>query len=67
MSKPDRKPPRPLPVDPNAGKTMWLKCRAKAGCEGNSCTYQMRFQLPAGGQSVRYRCNTCSGSFHITF
>jgi hypothetical protein len=66
-AKKERKPPVPPPVDPMAGKSVWMKCRARAGCEGNSCVYQMRFRLPAGGQSIRYRCATCGGSFHITY
>lgn len=63
----EKKPPTPLPNDPQAGKSVWMKCRAKAGCEGNNCVYVRKFRLPAGGQSIRYRCSTCTGTFHITY
>lgn len=63
----DKKPPVPLPRDPQAGKSVWMKCRAKAACEGNNCVYVRKFRLPAGGQSIRYRCSTCNGTFHITY
>jgi len=62
-----KKPPTPLPNDPQAGKSVWMKCRAKAGCESNSCVYVRKFRLPAGGQSIRYRCTACNGTFHITY
>lgn len=63
----NKKPPTPLPPDPQAGKSVWMKCRAKANCEGNTCIYIRKFRLPTGGQSIRYRCTTCTGTFHITY
>ena len=59
--------PPPLPNGPQAGKSVWMKCRANAGCEGNSCVFIRKFRLPSGGQSVRYRCSKCTGTFHITY
>lgn len=64
MNKPKRLPPRPQKkVEP---KTVWITCRAKAGCEGKQALVIFEKKLPEGGTVRRYRCITCNGAFHIT-
>ena len=57
-------------------KPVWIKCRARATCEGNtavivyarqsvSTSNSGGFEPNSGGKSVRYRCLTCKGTFHI--
>ena len=64
--KKPRKRPRKKPKDPMAGKVVWISCRARAGCEGKQAKITMRFKLPQGGTSIRYRCLTCNGVFVVT-
>ena len=49
----------------NEKKSVWISCRAKAGCEGKMAVMVFKQKLPEGGQVIRYRCMTCRGSFHI--
>lgn len=58
-------PPKPAPKDPDAGKIVWISCRAKRGCDGKQATIVFRKRTPGGGVAARYRCMTCSGAFHI--
>lgn len=44
-----------------------MNCRAKQSCNGQRSKITMKFKLPQGGTSIRYRCITCNGVFHITF
>lgn len=53
--------------DPDIGTVKWIKCRAKNNCEGNDAKVVMKFKLPTGGTSIRYRCQKCNRIFHITF
>jgi len=53
--------------DPDIGKVIWMKCRGKRGCENNEAKIVMKFKLPQGGQSIRYRCTQCGRPFHIIF
>jgi hypothetical protein len=53
--------------DPDIGKEVFVNCRAKQSCPGQRSKIVMKFKLPAGGTSIRYRCLTCKGTFHITF
>ena len=62
--RPKRKPPPPR--KPLKQKTVWITCRAKAGCEGKQATLVFENKLPEGGTARRYRCLTCGGAFHIT-
>ena len=59
-------PPKPAPKDKDAGKVVWISCRARDGCDGKQAIYVMKHKLPQGGTSYRYRCKTCGGAFHIT-
>jgi len=62
--RPKRVPPKP---QKKAGtKTVWITCRAKAGCDGKQAILVFEKKLPQGGTARRYRCTTCNGSFHIT-
>lgn len=65
--RPPQQPPVPKPPDPKVGTTAWISCRAKAGCQGKQAVYQMAFTLASGGRSIRYRCSTCGGVFHLTY
>jgi len=59
---PKKMPPRKPPEQ----KTVWITCRAKAGCEGKQATLVFENKLPEGGTARRYRCQTCNGVFYIT-
>jgi len=67
MPKPKRKkvPPKPAPVDKDAGKVVWIKCRGRAGCEGQQSTLVWRKRSEGGGFNARYKCLTCGSAFHI--
>lgn len=64
MARKKKVPRRPAP-DPDVGKEVWMSCRAKDSCKGNYAKIVMKFKLPAGGRSIRYRCLACNGVFHI--
>jgi hypothetical protein len=65
----DKLPPKPAPKnnDPDIGREVFINCRARAGCKGKLVKITMKFKLATGGNSIRYRCLTCKGAFHITF
>lgn len=57
-------------------KVVWIKCRARKECEGNQAVEVFQranapvsvdggFEPNAGGRSIRYRCLTCNGTFHV--
>ena len=46
-------------------ETVWIKCRAREKCEGNQATVVFKKRRPGGGWSVRYRCLSCGGTFHV--
>jgi hypothetical protein len=52
--------------DNQAGRKVWVACRATPSCTGRQSEIKMRFNLPAGGIAIRYRCLTCNNPFHIT-
>jgi len=66
MARPKVQRQPPPKVDKDVGKTVWVNCRAKASCEGHESKITMKFKLQNGGNSIRYRCLTCNGVFHIT-
>ena len=58
-------------------KEVWIKCRARESCEGNKAVVVSKrvhqpltaaggFNAQMGGATVRYRCTTCKGVFHVT-
>jgi hypothetical protein len=58
-------------------KEVWIKCRANESCEGNNAVIVTKrthqpltaaggFNAQMGGATVRYRCLTCKGTFHVT-
>jgi len=63
--KPKKVPPKPAPKDKNAGKIVWVACRAKQGCDGQQAVMVFNKKTGGGGAAVRYRCKTCGGAFHI--
>lgn len=46
--------------------TVWVSCRAKAGCDGKEARLVFKRKLGSGGKTIRYRCLKCNGAFHIT-
>ena len=71
MSNPNEPNPQ------NTQKPVWIKCRAREGCEGQTAVIVFNHQnspvegvgtfIPtAGGRSIRYRCLTCKNVFHIS-
>jgi len=58
--------PTPHPGLKDAGKTVWIACRARKGCEGQQATIVFREPSGGGGTNARYRCTTCGGAFQIT-
>ena len=56
----------PIKHDNQVGRTIWIKCRASEKCPGTQAEIKMRFSLPTGGTSIRYKCLTCDKPFHIT-
>jgi len=58
-------PEQPQTVDKDV---VWMNCRAKKGCEGHYAKAVFKKTIPlvdGGGESVRYRCMTCNGVWHI--
>jgi len=50
-------------------KVVWMKCRAAEHCEGNHAYATLIFRktlVQGGGQTTRYRCTTCDGTFSVT-
>jgi len=58
-------------------KPVWIKCRATENCEGNEAILVSKrihkplkaagdFNAQMGGATIRYRCTTCKGVFHVT-
>ena len=50
-------------------KIVWMSCRASNACDGNHAYATLIFRNlleEGGGQTIRYRCTTCNGSFQIT-
>ncbi len=59
--------PKPPTPHPDVGKTVWVNCRARRGCEGNQVVIVRHVKLHAGGTAIRYKCNSCGGSFTNVF
>ena len=64
-NKPKKTPPKPAPKHKDAGKVVWISCRAKAGCEGNQAELVFRNKTGGEGTTARYKCMSCGGAFHI--
>ena len=47
-------------------KKVWISCRSKAHCPGNEALVVFKRSMPKGGKTIRYRCTTCNGAFHIS-
>jgi len=60
-----RTPPKPAPKCKDAGKIVWIACRAKSGCPGQQAALVWRNKSGGGGYNARYRCQVCGGAFHI--
>jgi len=59
----------PTGKPPKQGDEVWMSCRANANCEGTKAVIVFMQKHPlqhGGGTSIRYRCQTCNGAFHIT-
>jgi len=61
----DKPKPQPRPQRPPEKKTVWVSCRAKAGCEGKQAIIVFSNKTPGGGHVTRYRCTKCGGAFHV--
>lgn len=54
-------------------EVVWVKCRAKASCEGNTAWIVRRQRLQGGpvvdggGGGVTYQCCTCKGGWGISY
>lgn len=42
---------------------VWIKCRAREACEGNSARKISHRKLQGGGHITNYRCLTCNHIF----
>jgi hypothetical protein len=56
----------PIKNDPQTDKQFWIACRASMSCTGRQAQLKMKFRLPTGGISIRYKCLSCNKPFHIT-
>jgi len=69
MSQDDNQKPRKRPPPPRRKverQKVWMRCRAKHGCDGNYAWKGLEFRLNEGGKALRYQCDLCKGSWHVT-
>lgn len=51
---------------PKVGEKLWIGCRATPDCPGKYAILLRSHELPEGGTTFRYRCDTCKRQFGIT-